>query len=239
MPSAKYSCSGSPARFAKGSTAIDGKAEGRTGEALPAAPERAGLGGSVPPHAEHAHRVADVLQRLFAEVGEAEIDLVADLVVDRARDADAARLRHALQARRHVDPVAEQIVAPDHHVAEVDADPKQHAARLREVGIASLDLLLDCGRAAHRLDRARELRHDAVAGGGEDPATVPRDQLVDHLAARVQRSERAFLVGRHEARVAGHVGCEDDRQLAGDARVVHVRPPVTPAFEMLPTGVDL
>jgi hypothetical protein len=54
---------------------------------------------------------------------------------------------------------------------------------------------------------------------------VPGDHLVDHLATRVQRGERAFLVGRHEARVAGHVGCENDRQLAGDARVVHVPPP--------------
>jgi hypothetical protein len=83
---------------------------------------------------------------------------------------------------------------------------------------------LDCGGAAHRLDRARELGHDAVAGGGEDPATVARDQLVDHLAPRVQCGEGAFLIGCHEAGVAGHVGCEDDGQLAGDARVVHVRP---------------
>ena len=224
MPSAKYSCSGSPPKFANGSTAIDGKAEGRVGEAPAGRSGAVRLGGSVPPHAEDAHRVADVLQRSFAEVVEAEVDLVADLIVDRAGDADPARLRHALQARRDVDPVAEQIVAADHDVAEVDADPKPHAARFGKVGVPSLDLLLDRSGAAHRLDRARELGHHAVAGGGEDPAVVPPDQLVDHLATGVQRGERAFLVGRHEARVAGDVGRENDRQLAGDARVVHVRP---------------
>ena len=144
--------------------------------------------------------------------------------MDRAGDADPARLRHALETRRDVDAVAEQIVATHNDVAEVDADPKVHAPRLGQVGIAALDLLLDRARAAHRLDRARELGHHTVAGSGEDPPMMPGDQFIDHLAARVQRSQRPFLVARHEARIAGHVGREDGRELADDVCVLHIQP---------------
>ena len=86
--------------------------------------------------------------------------------------------------------------------------------RLGQVGVAAPVLLLDRGGAAHRLDRARELGDHAVAGGAEDPAAVPGDQLIDDLAAGVQQRERALLVGRHEARIADHIGRENDRELA-------------------------
>ena len=58
-----------------------------------------------------ADRPRDVLDRLLAHVLETEVELVAHLVVDIARNHDAARLGERFQPRRHVDAVAVDIVA--------------------------------------------------------------------------------------------------------------------------------
>ncbi len=72
----------------------------------------------------------------------------ADLVADRARDADAARLGQLLQARGDVDAVAEDVVVLADHVAEVDADPEL------DLALAAPTSLLRARHAALDLDRA-------------------------------------------------------------------------------------
>ena len=61
--------------------------------------------------AVHGHPIArdgrrDILHLLAAEIIEAEGELVVDLIVDRARDQDAAGIGQLLQPRRDVDAVA-------------------------------------------------------------------------------------------------------------------------------------
>ena len=51
-------------------------------------------------------RISNVLYRLFAQVFIAEIDLVADLRVDRVRDASFSRVRERLNPGSNVDPIA-------------------------------------------------------------------------------------------------------------------------------------
>ena len=75
------------------------------------------------------HRMGDVLQALFAEAFEADRELVAHLFVDRAGDENAARLGQFLQSRRDIDAVAIDVVALQHHVAQIDADAKIHPLR--------------------------------------------------------------------------------------------------------------
>ncbi len=79
-----------------------------------------------------------------------------------------------LQPRRDIDAVAEQIVAARHHVAQIEADPEHDLPILGEVAVAARGHALDRHRAAHRLHRAGELGHDAVAGEIEDPALRAR-----------------------------------------------------------------
>ena len=102
------------------------------------------------------------------EVG-AERQLALDLVVDAAGDVDAAGLGQRLQAGGDVDAVAEQVVALDHDVAEVDADPELEPPVRRQLGVAGSKLLLDLDRAAHGFDGAREFGKHAVASGADDP----------------------------------------------------------------------
>ena len=74
--------------------------------------------------AEHADRARDVLHRLLAEVGEGERQLVPDLVIRGAGDAQTTRLAERFEARRNVHAVAEDVIAVDDDVADVDPDPK-------------------------------------------------------------------------------------------------------------------
>jgi hypothetical protein len=59
-----------------------------------------------------------------AEILETNLHFVSNIVIGGALDRNSARLREALQARRHVDLVTIEITAFYHHVAEVDADTK-------------------------------------------------------------------------------------------------------------------
>src|SRR6185312_4859475 len=113
-------------------------------------------------HAVDADRPVDVLVALLAHLVEAEVELARDLVVDARGDADAAGLGDALQARRDVHAVAEQIVALHHHVAQVDADAECEPLLLGQRFVAGLQRRLDLDRTAQRLHRARELLEHGV-----------------------------------------------------------------------------
>src|SRR5258706_453863 len=71
---------------------------------------------------EGADRPRDVLHLLLPEIVENHRELVADLIADRPRNAQAAGLRQGFQPRRHVDAVAENVVRLDDDVADIDAD---------------------------------------------------------------------------------------------------------------------
>ena len=85
-----------------------------------------------------SYRTCDVLKGLLAEVGEIDRDLSANLIVSGRRDADASRLSDPLEPSRDVDTITKNVVALDQDVAEIDADPVQHAVVLGDgVNIAS------------------------------------------------------------------------------------------------------
>src|ERR1700733_6951361 len=69
------------------------------------------------PHRVGSHGTVDVLHLLVAGEVERQSELALQLVVGCAGNQDSPRLANLLQPRRHVDAVAEQIVALDHHVA--------------------------------------------------------------------------------------------------------------------------
>ena len=82
MPSAKYSCSGSPDMFWNGSTASDGLSGSGSGDRLAEAAGGAAYDGA-DADAVGAHRPGDVLDLLLAHVLERDVELVAHLVAHR------------------------------------------------------------------------------------------------------------------------------------------------------------
>src|SRR5581483_4931937 len=176
------------------------------------------------------HRARDVLERLLAQVYEGLRQLVADLTPGVLRKADAARLRDAFEPRRDVDGVAEQVVAIDHDIPQVNPDPERHTAVAGDLGIAPRHSALHFQRAAPGVDDARKFGEDAVAGGLDDATAMDRDSRVDQLHPYgVQLRERAFFVDADQAAIAGDIRRQHRREPAFDALGVHR--PAVPARE--------
>jgi hypothetical protein len=106
---------------------------------------------------KHPHWLGDVFDPLCAEVLIVQRQLFVDVFVDGARYANAAGVGETLQPRRDVDPVTVDLIALDHHVAEVDADAELHPALRRQLRVLSFERGLNIHRAIHRLDDAGEL----------------------------------------------------------------------------------
>ncbi len=160
------------------------------------------------------HRRRDILHLLRADIGEAHRELVRDLLVDRARHADAADRRDAFQPRRDVDALAEQIAVALHHVADRDADAERHLAARRIGHVARAQAFLDVDRAAHGFDRRRKFGQHGIARGVEDAPRGFRDEVVDHLAIGGEPAQRLLLVLRDEPAVTRDIRGEDRRDLA-------------------------
>jgi len=173
----------------------------------------------------HTNRRRNVLQRLFATVDAIEIQLATQLLLDFRRQADAANMSQRLEPGRDVDTVAEQVVAVDHDVAEIDANAKRDLAVRRDAGIAITHAFLHACRAAHGIDHAAEFDEKTVSHRLDDATAMLSDQRVDQLlAVRFQCNKSAALIVAHQAAIAGNVGRNDRCQaslLAG-----HAHPPV-------------
>ena len=128
------------------------------------------------------------------------------LFVDRAGYQDSARFGQFLQSRRDIDAVAIDVVALDHHVAQIDPDPESHPLRFGQPAIVAGELLLHLDRALHGLHDAHELGDDGVAPGVDDAPFVAFDQRRHGLAGPAQRRQRARFVSPHEASISLNIG---------------------------------
>ena len=106
MPSAKYSCSGSPLILAKGSTAIDGLSG--SGSDWWSRRRWALGGGAGVANPVDPHRPGDVLDLLLAQILEDEGQPVAHVVVDRVGDEHPAGIGQGFEPRGDVDAVADR-----------------------------------------------------------------------------------------------------------------------------------
>src|ERR1700730_13742608 len=130
-------------------------------------------------HPPYMHWTRDILDRLLARVFVGKRQLVAHLVVRRARDTDTTRSRETLQPRPDVYPIAIDLLAFDHHVAEVHADAELHPAVGCQIGVFSFEYGLYLDRALDRIHHSGELGQDTVAGGVDESAAVLLDETVD------------------------------------------------------------
>src|SRR6266851_4075906 len=231
MPSAKYSCSGSPLILAKGSTAIDGlsgsgsaggsAAPTRALRALPSTRKRGrAREGAFRSHPVDPHWPSDVLDLLLAQILKDKGQPVAHVVINRIGDEHPAGISQAFDPRGNVDAVAIEVVALDDHVTEIDADAQLDAAVRADIRVPLRDCLLHRDGTAHRVDDAGKLDQHAVAGGLDDAAVVLGDLRIEELTTqRFEAFERAFLVRPHQPRIPRDFGGEDRGETAGLAHV--------------------
>ena len=161
------------------------------------------------PERVNAHRLGDVLKRPLAEVDKVRVDSAANMIVGGAGDANAARFRDALQTRRDVDAVAENILALDQHVAEMDAHAVDDAASLRGSGVALDHHLLDRHRTFDGGDNGGKLEQQTVAHGLDDPPAETRNDWNRRSTVFAHRLCRARLVLAHQPGITDNVDGHD------------------------------
>ena len=141
----------------------------------------------------------------FAQILEGVGQLVADLVAHHPRDAEAAGIRQGFQAGRDIDAVAEDVVAVDDDVAEVDPDPEPDPSGMP----ASPSIIARCTSAAQRTASTTLANSTSIPSPvvlTMRPECSPIFGPTSPAAMRLKALVRAFLVGAHQPRVARHIG---------------------------------
>ena len=185
----------------------------------PSCPPRACGVGAMSCDAIDPDRVGDVLEGLFAQILELGLHLAPYLAVGFLGKADSAGFRQAFEARCHVDAVAMDIAALNDHVPEVDADTEQQSC-VCVVGRVSLtDAVLPGEGAADGVHDTGELDQEPVAHKLDDASMMRVDQRFQKISAQLgQLPKRAGLVGAHQSRVTGHIGCQNSGESAFQTR---------------------
>jgi hypothetical protein len=158
-------------------------------------------------------------------IDEAHVEAALGILLHAGGDANAAGIGEALQPRRHVDAVAEDVVLLDHDVADMDADTELDTLVRRDGGIALGHAALHVDGAAHGGDDAGELDQHAIARRLDEPAVMLGDLGFEqgrHM--RLELTERAFLVGCDEPAVARDIRGHDGRQPPLQSNVCHWLP---------------
>jgi hypothetical protein len=114
----------------------------------------------------------NVLDGNLSAVSEAYIDPVADTLVDDGGDAHAARLGQRLQARSDINSVAIDVVALNHHVAQIKLDAQDDPSILGQVSIGRFHGLLQLDSTFDSVYCAGELDEDFVAHQLDDAASM-------------------------------------------------------------------
>ena len=98
----------------------------------------------------------------------------------------------------------------------MDADAEIDPALGRKCGVAFSQPSLQLGRTAHRVDDARKLDQQPVAGGLDEASLMSGDLRVDHLSAqRLEPAECPLLLGFDQPRISRDIGRQDRRETAG------------------------
>ena len=191
-----------------GKTAIDGLLGSANGSAQASA-ARCRLP-VFPSDPKDTNRPLDVLQRPLSEILEGEGQALADLVAHRGGDDDAARLGYALEPRRDIDAVAEDVVAFDDHVAKIDADAELDPAVGRQL---SLRPAMPRWIAAEQATALTTLGNSTSMPSPISLTIRPRCSAMlvvdEFLAMGVQSRQGAGLVEAHQPGIADHVGSKD------------------------------
>src|SRR5262245_17415175 len=94
------------------------------------------------------HRPSDVLELLLAGILQRNVELTPRILLHAGGHTDTSWLGKPLQARSHVDPIAEDVTLLDDDVSLVNTDPELYALVLGHPGISLSHAPLDLNSTA-------------------------------------------------------------------------------------------
>ena len=210
MPSAKYSCSGSPLMFWNGSTAMDGLS-GSASRRCQVPAEMFAARRGVELASRKCRKRASARRCSSGSAGRRSSKTKSTLPriwpMSVIGDAHAARLGYPFEPRRDVDAVAEDVVIVDDDVADVDTDPEFDPDILRYVW-------LFCPAMPRWISIAQRAASTALANSTSMPSPVvftmrPRCAAIagstSVFRSLLRLGQRAFFVDPHQAAVPGDI----------------------------------
>ncbi|WP_246775124.1 hypothetical protein [Bradyrhizobium diazoefficiens] len=100
-------------------------------------------------------------------------------------------------------------------ITDIDSNPEHDPFVIGNGCVALQHPALHIDGKRDRIHYAGEFEKHAVAGGLDDTAAVFGDSWIDQLpSVRLERSQRADLVGSHQAAVADHIRSQHCRKPA-------------------------
>jgi len=114
------------------------------------------------------------------------------------------------------------VPSASYHIAQIHPNAKLHAPVRFEFDVVPFHGLLDLDRGLDRLDRARKLGQQRIAGCIDHPAAVAH-QADNDVAIGFQRLDGGCLVRRHQTGITDRVRAKDRGELASAASVGHCR----------------
>src|SRR5437879_1543373 len=121
--------------------------------------------------------------------------------------------------------VAEEIVALNDDVTDVDADPKPHLLTGRSISILLVYGFLHRDGTLQGIHGAGEIGDETVARRVEDPTAMRGDQAIDDDPIRGEGPKGADLIEPHQAAVRLDIGCENRGELSFDPLGFQGSPP--------------
>jgi hypothetical protein len=117
---------------------------------------------------------------------------------------------NALQACRHIDPIAKNILTFDDHIAKVYPDPELDETIPGQVGVPDGNALLNVHRAGNGVHHTWELRQDPVSSRFKDTASLLSELWIHQPGPDLyEYSKRAGLVRAHEPAITYDIGCKN------------------------------
>src|SRR5262245_49389308 len=161
------------------------------------------------------NRIGDVFDCLSAKIVEANFNFAPYLIIDAARNADAARIGQRLKSRRDVYAIAIEVAPLNDDIAQIDADTQQNGALLGQTIIRLSELLLKVEGASNGLDRTSKFNQNAVPHNLHKTAVVMRYRRRQYvMPARLESGKGARLVQLHETTISDNVGHQDGSKAA-------------------------
>src|SRR6516225_1276544 len=203
MPSAKYSCSGSPLMLAKGNTAIDGlSGRGKVADALIGWLEA----GAQP--TRYTRRGRAMFFRLCSPRS-ANSASTLPRTCRKASSETQIPPGSAMPSGGDVDAIAEDVLALDQNIAEMYANAPFHSAVAGNGGVPLCRQVLQRqGTFDSAYHRAKLDQHPVAGRLDYPPAALPNNRIGSG-AMLAQRLNRARLVEPHQPAVTGDIGRKD------------------------------
>jgi hypothetical protein len=135
---------------------------------------------------------------LFACVLKSNVELTLNVLLHAARHADAARFGKTFQTRCDIDAIAEDIIAIENNIANIDADTKLNSLLILRSGIPFCHSLLNFDGTAQRIYNTAKFCQQTVTSAFHYPTAIFLDFWIKKLATMgFQANKCAFLVVAH------------------------------------------